>query len=180
MPTELWGELLKQWPDIQFELHLIGPEARPLPKTKAEFLNTAPAPRGQVLLDEPSLAIHCHTGFYDELSYLDELSAPDGFVLFNSGVGEKSLREGWMPTIRKALQSHSAMLFTSFDEEDQRNDLAALEKLEESTEAMELEYSLEPMSNPFECMKYTAHIQAQGRYVKSNALVFVVAQKRKE
>ena len=53
--------------------------------------------------------------------------------------------------------------------------MAFLERMHSIYE-MDLDWQLEPTINPFECLKYTAHLQDPGRFVKSSAFVFSVAQ----
>ena len=140
--------------------------------------SSEPSTRGRVLHLDERLAVHCHTGYYHELEYMDQLHPPDGFVLFNSGVGQAFLWEHWHPTIHQALQTHRPLLFTSYDEDDQRYDMAFLERMHSIYE-MDLDWQLEPALNPFECLKYTEHLQDPGRFVKSSARVFSVAQRRR-
>ena len=62
----------------------------------------------------------------------------------------------WEPTLRAVLQQKRPMLFTSFDEQDQAQDVACLQALALDM-GVSLSWTVEPSVNPFRSLKLDAH-----------------------
>jgi len=139
-----------------------------------------------------------HRGCFHELGAGSGLPPPDAFVLFNPGIAHPVYGGGWEPSIRLALAWQRPMLFTSFDEQDCADDMAALHRMASaagaggdatlgdgevvaaSEDCFELTWLQEPHANAFASLKFDAHQQDEGRMVRSNHSAFVVHPRRKQ
>ncbi|CEG80636.1 hypothetical protein RMATCC62417_14939 [Rhizopus microsporus] len=73
----------------------------------------------------------------------------DFFFLFSPGIGHHSAREGWKPSIQKALETKCAMFITGYDEADMMNDVTAVEQDYQG----EFDWVLKPTVNEYRSLK---------------------------
>jgi splicing suppressor protein 51 len=122
LPGHVWRQLNLLFPDIEFELHFIGPESH-YDHDKNTYLQSS---RPVVKRVTPKLSMVYHTDYFHVLHEAQDFFPYDpyldSFFLFHPGLAYPGVEGLWEKTIPGLLESKCPVFITSYHEQDLNND----------------------------------------------------------
>lgn len=158
LPQYVWQELNYQFPEVSFDVWLVGPE---IPDSFKDVKVTV----------SDRLTLHYKQTKYHEARrrkarLLEHMPTPDMYMFFNSGIGYTGGEAHWDNTLTMLLPKsvHTPLVFTSLDVPDQERDAALLKK-KTSDNGLPSKWRLPPRSNPFGSLRKNMHFQKDINHV---------------
>ncbi|ONH65272.1 Protein MSS51, mitochondrial [Cyberlindnera fabianii] len=122
LPGHVWKQLTYLFPDIEFELHFIGPEAY-YDRERGQYISSS---RPIVKRVDPSLSFVYHTDyfhvFHEAQDFFPYDPYLDCFFLFHPGLAYPDVKDMWKKTMPGLLESKCPVFITGYHEQDSLND----------------------------------------------------------
>jgi splicing suppressor protein 51 len=168
MPNHLWNMIRP----YRLHLTMIGNHV-PVMRGVARTSNVKEDNDDPVHLSYHSQLFHQHVSMAKNKEKDKVNKVPDGFVLFNPGLGHPHLERLWSPSISLALQHLRPLLITSFSAVDLERDLRVLHATAKSLNST-LRFMYPPQLNPFKSLKYTVDPAQLLAPVQTNQYAMVI------
>lgn len=122
LPGHVWKQFQFLFPEIEFELHFIGPEAF-YDREKGNYVSSS---RPVVKRVDPYLSMVYHTDyfhvFHEAQDFFPYDPYLDCFFLFHPGLSYPDVKELWKKTMPGLLESKCPVFITGYHEQDSQND----------------------------------------------------------
>ncbi|CAO3699018.1 unnamed protein product [Rhizopus microsporus] len=164
LPSHIWLQLAYLFPSTPFHIHFIGPDAlAPNQEPHMKSVNE------RLFFTFDNAMYH---DYHEKIEKFDPYT--DFFFLFSPGIGHHSAREGWKPSIQKALETKCAMFITGYDEADMMNDVAAVEQDYQG----EFDWVLKPTVNEYRSLKRDVNLMDLRQTIFANYGIWGIRGKR--
>ncbi|KAG0164169.1 translational activator for mitochondrial COX1 [Apophysomyces sp. BC1034] len=164
LPQHIWLQLAYLFPHTPFHIHFIGPDA--LPANKDPYTTSL---NERLMFTYDSCMYH---DYHEKIEKFDPYT--DLFFIFSPGIGYTSARDGWKPTIQKALETKCSIFLTGFDEADVANDVKAVEEDYEG----DFDWVLKPSVNEFRSLKRDVNLTDLRQMIFANWGIWGIRGKR--
>ncbi|CEG68100.1 Protein mss51, mitochondrial [Rhizopus azygosporus] len=164
LPSHIWLQLAYLFPSTPFHIHFIGPDAlAPNQEPHMKSVNE------RLFFTFDNAMYH---DYHEKIEKFDPYT--DFFFLFSPGIGHHSAREGWKPSIQKALETKCAMFITGYDEADMMNDVTAVEQDYQG----EFDWVLKPTVNEYRSLKRDVNLMDLRQTIFANYGIWGIRGKR--
>lgn len=135
LPSHIWLQLAYLFPSTPFHIHFVGPDAlAPNQEPHTRSVN-------ERLLFTYDNALY--EDYHEKIEKFDPFT--DLFFMFSPGIGH--FKQDWKASIEKMLETKCPIFVTGYDQEDMKNDIAAVE------EGYQFDWILNPTVNEYRSLK---------------------------
>ncbi|CAO3580329.1 unnamed protein product [Absidia cylindrospora] len=164
LPPHIWLQLAYLFPRTPFHIHFVGPDC--LPPNKEPYTTS---------LNERVMFTYDNAYYHDYHEKIEKFDPyTDLFFMFSPGIGHESARQGWKPTIQKALETKCPIFLTGFDEHDMGTDIEAVEQ----DYSGEFDWILQPTQNEFRSLKRDVNMMDLRQTIFANWGIWGIRGKR--
>jgi splicing suppressor protein 51 len=177
VPPKVWKQMGYLFPNIKFEVHLVGPLANYDFKTNKYTKIESTDGRPLVERFDPQITLHKHTQYWEDIFAMGDLYPFDPyldcFFLFQPGFSSVDSIH-WEKTVATLLETKCPIFITGHSEKDSAEDYRWVnEKFEE-----DLDVLLKEGENPFACTKYEIVLSDPTNTLQLNKRIFGIRGKR--
>ncbi|ORX44619.1 hypothetical protein DM01DRAFT_1340376 [Hesseltinella vesiculosa] len=164
LPPHIWLQLAYLFPRSPFHIHFVGPDA--LPPNATPYTTS---------VNERLMFTYDNSYYHDYHEKIEKFDPyTDLFFFFSPGIGHDAARDGWKPTIQKALETKCAMFLTGYDQSDMGNDVEAVEQ----DYSGEFDYVIHPTENVFRSLKHDTNLMDLRQNIFANWGIWAIRGKR--